>query len=1418
MQIRLTVVDPTHADLCCDVVLEAAVDSTTEDIRPALLRALGRADDGSRLFVDGDQLGDHRLVGVPPLVDGALVTVARPGSTAGRQAGRVGGFLELHVAEGPDAGRVHRLHPGEHRIGRAGVAEVCLDDPDASRWHARVDLGPEGVGVRDLTSTNGTRLDGEPLGSQPHRFDVGSRLSIGSSTLMLRRPDVLVATTTPTGHGTIDVNRSPRIRPPRPEVVVRLPTPPEEPKPARVPLLAMLLPVVVAVPLAFIWSPYALVFAVMSPVMLVGTLVSDRRSGRRDHRRALGGYAQARALADERLAAALVAELSARREDHPDAGTVARVADGRSRRLWERRRDDPDVLELRIGTARLPAGVRVTGAGSSEPLPAPTLDEAPVTVPLSDVGVLGVAGPRGRALGLVRSLVSQVAVLHSPRDVACVVLSGRIGGGDDWAWATWLPHLRPESGGVEPPGDCRALIGTDPEQVRRRVAALDALLTSRRGESRPGSRWSGPRVVVVLDGAGRLRTVPGVARLLEQGPAVGLHFVCLDDDPASLPGECRATVLIGGEVGTRVEVRVVGEPELSDVVADLVGARVAGRLARALAPLRDATPAGSGPGLPDQVRLLDLLGTGAVSTETLRQAWSQTPRSTKALLGATASGPFVVDLRLDGPHVLVAGTTGSGKSELLRTLVTSLALGNRPDEMVFVLVDYKGGAAFEDCARFPHTVGVVTDLDGHLTQRALESLQAELRRRERLLKEHGAADLDAYQALVDEDLVGQAGLARLPRLVLVVDEFRVLAEELPEFVAGLVRVAAVGRSLGLHLVLATQRPGGVVSADMRANVNLRIALRVRDAMDSTDVVESMEATAISERTPGRAYVRAGSNPLVAVQTAHVAGRATDDGPPLAVAHRTTVGTLGAPPPRAAARGSALGPSDLDEIVGLLQSATHHLGLTPAASPWQPPLPDLVSGDDVRAAGDVPATALAYGLVDLPAQQRREPLAWDLARDGCLAVVGTSRSGRTSALRAIVAAAATRWSPAELGVYALDGGGRLGDLAHLPHVGAVVPRDDTDRTARVLRLLTREVARRSALTPDAGPQPRLLLVVDGWESLRATHDELDGVGLDPVLQLVREGPGVGVLTVLAGDRSVLMGAAGAAFAERLVLRMADPTDAVLAGVPARDVPAHLPPGRGLRVGTGGVREVQVALLSPDETPRWPKSTAPQRVPAMPDVVARDHLASGDGSALPLGLGGDDVRTLSLDLTDDGPCILVAGHPRSGRSTTLLTLAAGLAASGRRLVVVTPRRSPLEQLHPGEHLARFGTGDGDAMRRCLDTARDAGSPAAVLVDDVELVDSTSVEPVLMDLLARAETSGELCLLAGSTPELVTRFAGVGVQARKRGVGVLLGPASPLDGDLFGLRVSRRPERRPGRGLLVRHGTTTPLQVARPSSRLR
>ena len=380
------------------------------------------------------------------------------------------------------------------------------------------------------------------------------------------------------------------------------------------------------------------------------------------------------------------------------------------------------------------------------------------------------------------------------------------------------------------------------------------------------------------------------------------------------------------------------------------------------------------------------------------------PRSTSALLGVAAAGPYAVDLRRDGPHVLVGGTTGAGKSELLQTLIASLALGNRPDEMSFVLVDYKGGSAFKECAQLPHTVGLVTDLDGHLAGAGADlaggraqPARAPARRRSaprtsRTTRPPPALPTPGCRASAGPGDRRVQGCS--PRSCRTSS-------------TGWSGSRRVGRSLGIHLVLATQRPAGIVSADIKANVNLRIALRVRDTVDSDDVIDAPVAQAIPERTPGP-----GLRPLRGP-----APRALPDRPgrrtgPRAGGRPTSAcpGGRGTPPEThllaRPTRGAAGGPTDLAQVVEVTTGAARIAGIARPSSPWLPPLPDLVVADRLLAdPWHVP-----YALADLPRQQAQRPVTWDLENDGHLAVAGASRTGRTSFLRTLAGTIATRLSP------------------------------------------------------------------------------------------------------------------------------------------------------------------------------------------------------------------------------------------------------------------------------------------------------------------------------------------------------------------------------------------------------------------------
>ena len=1488
MEFVLTVVDP-RGPATRDLEVRAPVGTTFGSVRETIFRTSERR----AVFCGAQPVPDDAVLGLPPLLHGAVLTLDRASQPPAH------GMLELHVRSGPDSGAVHRLAPGEHAIGRSAQARVRLDDPDVSRLHALLRVGLDGADrttVQDLRSTNGTWVDGAPVGPGGAPLRPGQVLQVGACGLELVVPDGRRASCRPDGGGYLELNRPPRHLPARATARVTLPPAPLAREPSGFPVLAAVVPVVGGLAMAAVLrSPTYLLFLLLSPLMLLGTHGSERSVTRRANRQQDAAHALALARARSRIADALADERAARHRQSPDAATLLATARTPTPDLWLRRRADPDFLVLRIGLGDVPSAVEVRRPatdGASEEVERPLLERVPVTVSLRDAGVLGLAGTPARTMALARSLLAQLAGWHSPRHVSLVILGADCS--TAWAWVRWLPHLRPD-----PAPQTFAAVAADDAQRRTRVAELIALLESRRdrqdGDARV--RWDGPVTVVVLDGAESLRRLPGVRRLLVEGPATGIVAICREGERVALPVECRTTVELCGDRPARVHDH--DGATYDDVRVDAVALGWAQDFARALAPLRDSTPEEAGEGLPDRARLVDLLrdlpgdqpwhppgdaGTGpaglpsgpaldagcpgvdATSAAALEAAWRARPSSTRVLLGVGAGGrTFSVDLVRDGPHVLVAGTTGAGKSELLQTLVTALAVGNRPDLMSFVLIDYKGGAAFRDCARLPHTVGTVTDLDGHLTARALTSLTAELRRRERLLLAAGFDSLDSYAAAASTDS------PPLARLVLVVDEFATLAEELPDFLNGLVGIAQRGRSLGVHLVLATQRPGGVVSADIRANTALRIALRVTDPAESADVVDVRDAAEIPPGLPGRAVVRTGSGSVCVMQTAHVGGRGAR--PPDQVEVRELsgerVGAPSPPPPAAEAPGA----TDLQAVVAAAVEAASRLGAVPAASPWLPPLPDLLPLTDLAhtdlahtdlahtdRAGSGPAReSVEVGQRDRPGEQCQPAFTFDLTGGSHLLVAGGPRSGRTTALRSVAAAIARSFGPGDVHVYALDcAGGGLTDLAHLPHTGAVVGRDEPERGDRLLRRLSDLVSHRQRLLASCGlgcleeqraavtadeRMPWVVLLVDGWEAMQHTYDEVDhGRPLETFSRLVREGVAAGVRVILTGDRALLTSRVTSGFGRRLVLRLGDPGDYGLAGIPPRLVPRHLPPGRGVLTPEG--EEVQVAVITSGTAEsggsaergggaeqarglsdlavaaaaRWtadlPARRRPLRVAPLPSQVDLDEVAAATACldlapawAL-VGVGGDEAGPVGIDLALDGPAFVVAGPPGSGRSTTLVSLARWLLHRGRDVAVVASRRSPLRSLaRPPGVRGCLGGGDAGELMALLAAHPDL----VVLADDIETLQDTPVEGVLLGMLRPdADTTGAL-VVAGLAAELGASYRGIAVEARRGATGLLLGTAAPGDGDLLGVRLPRTATGPPGRGVLVVRGRATPVQVA-------
>ncbi|HEY4610991.1 MAG TPA: FtsK/SpoIIIE domain-containing protein, partial [Ilumatobacteraceae bacterium] len=701
----------------------------------------------------------------------------------------------------------------------------------------------------------------------------------------------------------------------------------------------------------------------------------------------------------------------------------------------------------------------------------------------------------------------------------------------------------------------------------------------------------------------------------------------------------------------------------------------------------------------------------------------------RTVIGVAADGVVDIDLDRDGPHALMAGTTGAGKSELLRTLVAGLASASSPDHLTFVLIDYKGGSTFDACARLPHVVGVVTDLDEHLADRALRSLHAELRRREQLLRAVGAADLAAYRRTATSEV--------LPRLVVVIDEFAALVTEQPEFLHALVGIAQRGRSLGVHLILATQRPSGVISDDIRANTNLRLALRVQDATDAIDVVGDRAPSTIPRGLAGRAVMRLGPTELLTFQTARCTRAMADGG------------------------------TELDLLVDAIRDAAVLVGARPARPPWLPPLPSVVAIDALQTAQGI------VGVVDDPDGQRMIPLQWDRSA-GHLLLVGSPGSGLTSTLSLLGTVAVSDGSASHL--YVIDGRGdpTLSAFEQSSQCGAVVRLYERERFTRLIRRLGDEVARRVASA--ASPRLPILLLIDGLDAVRGALDDTDSAAEFEMLEsILTLGPANDIVIVGTADRvGAVPASVIARFGQRWVFHLTDPLDGAGLGVAAADVPAPLP-GRIFIPSLG--MEAQL-MLGTVPLPRLVQGPVPAPVECLAAYVnATEALTSdqrGDDSLLAIGLRFADGEPCCIDIPD-GEHALIIGPARSGRSTALqrLVFAWRETYPDGWWCTIAPRRTVLDQQHRHRSI-------DDIIHEVPPHGR-----VLIAIDDAELVDDVGGA---LAKLAASRRAG-LLIVATGKPDALRQSYGhwTGVIRRSR-LGIVSAAANDLDGDLLGATLPR------------------------------
>ncbi|WP_149360583.1 type VII secretion protein EccCa [Lolliginicoccus suaedae] len=1304
-----------------------------------------------------------------------------------------------------------------------------------------------------------------------------------------------------------------------------LSTPPELPRSVPGNMVQKLLPVVMVLAMigmvALMFSsgaarnPMMLMFPVMMAVSMIGMLAGAGGRGgtstaelneqRKDYLRYLGDARVDVLDAASRQRAAV-------QWHHPAPDGLWCLAG--SRRMWERSVDDDEYLSARIGIGaqRLALALVPPETGPTEDLEPISVialrrfvrthsivPDLPVALSMRGFAAITMRGSAGRrteqARAVVRAMACQLALFHGPDDLRVVIVCGDAELAD-WEWAKWLPHAE-HPGRRDIAGPERMIYPSLHDAAERLAPFLEGRSRFVRGAPATAGQ---AHVLIVVDGG----IVDGDEPLIAGDGVDGVTIIDLDGSAAALADRRGISLLVEDD---QIGAEGPSGPEMF-ARADHVGLGVARMTSMALSPYRVAAPGTvhsaqdpTAAGLPDWAAMI---GAGDVARFDPDAMWR--PRRGRDRLRVPvghAEDGSVIELDLKesaengmGPHGLCVGATGSGKSEFLRTLVLGLIATHSPESLNLVLVDFKGGATFLGLEGAPHVAAIITNLADEITMvdRMRDALEGEMNRRQQVLRSAGNfASVAEYERARHNG----AALDPMPALFIVVDEFSELLSQKPDFADLFVMIGRLGRSLHMHLLLASQRLEEGRLRGLESHLSYRIGLKTFSAQESRSVLGVPDAYHLPP-VPGAGYLKVDSAEPQRFNASYVSGGYV---PPATIedaAVATGTGELRVVPftarpsdpepaqeqaeaparPRPAP--TAMQRTVLDLVLSAVRGRGPH-----AHEVWLPPLATSPTvGQLVPPAQRIPREGVAgsslrvpIGIVDRPYDQRRDPLVIDVSSSqGNIVVVGGPQSGKSTTIRTIIMALAATHTPRETQFYCLDfGGGSLGGLAQVPHVGSVASRLEPDRIRRTVAEVTTVMRHREKLfqrlgissmaeyrrarnqqrdtdwhSIDDAPFGDVFLVVDGWQTVRQEFEELEAA----IGALATQGLSFGVHVIASASRwTDFRAGTKDQLGTRIELRLGDANDSemnrktamlVPEGQPGRGitrdglhmliaVPTFLPPAdpQDLTDGVGAaVREL---------VERAGDRAAPP-VRMLPEQFPRHELdlqaSASNPLSIPIGINEAELRTVCVDFAAQSHLVVFADS-ESGKTALLRSLCEGImernSPQQAKILLADFRRTMLGVVETN-HLAGYAVsaanlqdligelgaflrdrlpGPGTTQQQLRDRSWWSGPEVFVIVDDYDLVATNGGNPLsgLLDLLPQAKDVGLHLIIARRTGG-ASRALFEPVMASLRDLNPM-GLVMNGSRDEGALIGSVRPsEQPPGRGVLItRSGGEQRVQLA-------
>nr|WP_318540685.1 type VII secretion protein EssC [Terribacillus saccharophilus] len=842
---------------------------------------------------------------------------------------------------------------------------------------------------------------------------------------------------------------------------------------------------------------------------------------------------------------------------YPDVEKISEMAAATEARIYEKTAYHHDFLNFRTGLGRVDTSFEITYNEEEFTQEQDDLvDEArhlldqfkelhnvPVITSLTK-GPVGYIGQRKLVLEQLQLLVMQLSLFHSYHDLQFVTIFPEEEK-KEWDWMRWLPHASVRDINV------RGFIYHDRsrDQVLHslyQVLKERKLQVDEKSNSNEKLYFSPHYVVLITDE--KLILDHTIMEFFNEDPSeYGVSLVFVQDVMRALPEHVKTVIDIRDSNDGKIileEAELVNKAFKPDHFPKDFNKEA---VSRALAPLNHLQNLKNS--IPEQVTFLEMYGVEKVEELAIQARWraNETYKTLAVPLGLRGKEDIVqlnLHEKAHGPHGLVAGTTGSGKSEIIQSYILSLAVNFHPYEVAFLLIDYKGGGMANLFRKLPHLMGTITNLDRAQSMRALASIKAELQKRQRLFGEYNVNHINQYQKLFKQGKAAEP----MPHLFLISDEFAELKSEQPDFMKELVSTARIGRSLGIHLILATQKPSGVVDDQIWSNSKFKLALKVQNASDSNEIIKTPDAAEIT--LPGRSYLQVGNNEIYELfQSAwsgadYIPDKNDEDHVDLTIYSINDLGQYDILTEDLSGLEQKESiekiPSELDAVIDHIADYTEQQQIEPLARPWLPPLPEKIFGPELhpvvfRDAWKEPKKPLelVIGLLDQPEMEQQIPLTLNLSKDGHIAVFASPGYGKSTFLQTVVMDLVRQHNPEHLHVYLLDfGTNGLLPLKSLPHVADTFLVDQVEKVGKLIRMLTGvmklrkqklsqySVANIGLFEKASGETvPNICIVIDNYESVRDSDfgDDFEKV----ITQIAREGASIGIHLIISAGRQSAM---------------------------------------------------------------------------------------------------------------------------------------------------------------------------------------------------------------------------------------------------------------------------------------------------------